>query len=87
LTAGPAQPRNADAHADGQALDGFSDEVNASDDFVAGNNGKVRFRQFAIDHMKVGTADPAGRHANSDLAIRWLRVRAFHKDQRLTGPL
>src|SRR5215831_15370112 len=38
------------------------------------NDGKSRIRQFTVNHVKVGPADPARLHADQNLAVGWLRI-------------
>ena len=53
FAAGPAEPRNADALANGKFLDAFGDLFEAADDLVAGNERQLRIWQFSIDNMKI----------------------------------
>ena len=63
-----AEPRNADTLADAQALDPGADRVNSAYDLMARDNRNVRIGQFAVDDMKVGTANTTGPHLNPYLA-------------------
>ena len=70
LSGGPAilalathlrEPPYADASADREALYSRPDRPHPSDDFVSGNHGNVRARQFAVDDVEIGSTDSAGR--------------------------
>jgi hypothetical protein len=65
---GVAEPRNADTLANAQALDFGTDRVDTAYDLVARDNRNVRVGQFAVDDMKVGTANSTGTHLDSYLA-------------------
>jgi hypothetical protein len=51
--------------------------IDAADDFVAGNDRIFDGGEFAIDDVKVGSADPARADLNADLAVARLRIRPF----------
>jgi hypothetical protein len=38
---------------------------------MSGNNRKIRFGQVAIDYVKVGSADSAGKNPNQYLSLGW----------------
>src|SRR6266581_1630361 len=67
FAAGPGEPGDADALANGKSLDAFADLFEAADDLVAGNERQFRIRQFTIDHMKVGATNRACFNADEQL--------------------
>ncbi len=94
--ASAGKPWNADALADAQRVDTGTERIDAPDDFVAGNDGQLGFRQLAVDHMQVGAADAACAHRDADLsgsgqAIRQLRPfqggARFSQQHRVHGVL
>ena len=73
--AGRAQPGHADALADGKAAHALHPmRRHAADDLVARHDRQFRVFQFAVDHMQIGAADPAGRDRDQDFA--WRRAAA-----------
>ncbi|GAB3459999.1 hypothetical protein GCM10027398_00860 [Azotobacter salinestris] len=58
LAAGVPQPGDADPLAERETLDARPNGVHPADDLVAGDD--THRRQFAVDHVQVGTAHPAG---------------------------
>jgi hypothetical protein len=71
---GVAEPRNADTLANAQALDSGTDRVDSAYDLVARDNRNVGVGQFAVDDMKVGTANTTGTHLDSYLARSGLPI-------------
>ena len=82
-TAGRTEPWHADPDADPQGFDAGSDGVDLPDDLVTGNDRQLWIGQLAVDHMQVGAADAASRHAQSDLTGPGLGVGHLRVDQRL----
>ncbi len=66
--AGMAKPGHADALADLQSADAGAKPIDASDDFMAGNDRDARIGEFAVDHMEIGAANPAGGDFQPDFA-------------------
>src|SRR5208283_5264803 len=64
-TAGVPQPRNTDALAELEPLDAPPERIDAADDLMPRDDGYMRLGQFAIDHVQVGAAHPAGAHLDS----------------------
>jgi hypothetical protein len=77
MAAGPVKPRDPDPHPDIKMVDARSDQVYSADNFMAGNDGKLGIRQFAVNHMKVCPANAAGRYQDPDLASRRQRIGAL----------
>src|SRR5262249_17875050 len=57
--AGVAEPRHANALADGKSQYVRPERGDAADDLVAGNDRQLWMRQFAVHHMQVGATDAA----------------------------
>ncbi len=70
--AGGAEPGDADALTDCQSCYSRSHGSNAPDDLMAGYDRKLRIWQFAVDHVQVGSADPAGCDLDQNFAGRRL---------------
>jgi hypothetical protein len=63
--------------------DAAADEIDAADDFMAGNDGVFDARKLGVDDMKVGPANPAGANGDANLAVARERVRALlHLERR-----
>jgi hypothetical protein len=69
-SASSTEPRHANALPDFKLVDCAADQVDAADDFVSRDDGKLGIRQLTIDDMQIGTAHPAGRHPQSHFARR-----------------
>ena len=87
MAASSAEPGNADAHAVREPSDAAADGVDPADDFVAGHDGEFWIRQFAVDDMEVGAANPAGGDPNPHLAIGRLGIGPLLKFELFAGPL
>ena len=85
--AGRAEPRNADALADFETRNAPAQRRHPADDLVAGHDGQLGMRQFAIDHMQIGPAYAAGRHRDENFARSGSRHRPLAHDERLSGPI
>src|SRR5919109_2016570 len=68
LVATPAEPGDADAIAEPEALHGFPSLLDCSHDFVTGYERKLWLGQLAINHVKVSAANRAGMNADQNLA-------------------
>ena len=62
LVAGVAEPRHADAIADGETRDAVADLLDHADDLVAGHDRQLRIRQLAGGDVQIGPADAARAH-------------------------
>src|SRR5690606_10137987 len=78
LPTGMAEPGNADALTGREAGDALAQRGDAADNLVARHDGKLRVGQFAVDKVKIGTADAAGFHLHHDLAL----ARTLHGQMR-----
>lgn len=67
--AGGAQPRHADALADGEVVDAKAEAFDQADHLVPRHDRQPQVRQFAVDHVQVGAADAAGFHAQAHFAV------------------
>ena len=85
--AGPAQPRDADPLALGEALDSFAQCRHDADRLVPRDDGIAHRRQIAVDHMQVGAADPAGMDPDQHLPRPRLRPRPLFQNKALAGPV
>ena len=77
---GRAEPRHADAVADGEALDARAERRDLADDLVAENERQLGMRQLAVDDVQIGAAHAAGRDLDEDL------VRPGHGHRKLGKP-
>ncbi len=75
MAARMAEPRNANALAETQMGDIGADRIDPSDDLMSGDDRNFRIRQFAVNDMKVGTADAASADANANFAAARHGVR------------
>jgi hypothetical protein len=46
-----------------------ADEIDAADDFVAGHDGIPDAGNLGVDHMKIGPANAARTHPDTDLSV------------------
>ena len=83
VSAGLAKPGDTDAPAYFKRVETAANPVDPSDDFVAGNDRKLRIWQFAVDDVKVSAAHAAGGDANPHLTVARLRIGPLHKLERL----
>ena len=51
-------------------------EVDAADDFMAGNDGIFDAGKLGVDDVKVGPANPAGAHLDANFAVAGEGIRA-----------
>ena len=72
--AGVAEPRNADALTELEPLDAPPERIDAADDLMPRDDGQTRLGQFAVDHVQVGAAHPAGAHLDPNLARAGLPI-------------
>ena len=69
--AGVSEPGNSDPVADPMRRDVAADEVDAADDFMAGNDWISDAGKFGVDDMKVGPADPTRAHLDANFSVAW----------------
>ncbi len=74
-TAGMAQPRNADAFADPEALHSRPEPVDPANDLMTGNDRRHRTGQFAVNDMQVRATDATGADLDANLAGPRLSIR------------
>jgi hypothetical protein len=67
--------------------DAIADHVDAADDFMPGDDGKLGIRQFTINDMQVSAAHPTCRYPHSDFARCGPGVGPFHQSERHARPL
>ena len=63
-----AQPRHADAIADGEFRDARPKRRHMADDLMAEHERELGLRQLAVEDVQIGAADAAGRDLDEDLA-------------------
>ena len=80
--AGVAEPGDSDPLADPVGGDVAADEVDAADDFMAGNDGIFDAGKLGIDDMKVGPADAAGAHLDANFSVAGEGIGALLHLQR-----
>ncbi len=81
--AGVAEPGDSHPLANPVGSDVAADEVDAADDFMAGNDRIFYAGKLGVDDVKVGPANPAGAHGDANFVIARERVRARqHLEQR-----
>src|ERR1700752_3416706 len=83
VTAGLAEPRNADTHTDDKRINVSAYCVNPTDNLVTRHDRKLGVRQFAIDHMKIGATDTASGDPPPHLAHSRQRVGPLHNSERV----
>jgi hypothetical protein len=74
VTIDAADPRNADACADGQQVRGALD--NFANNLVAGDQLRLQRRQVLLDDVQIGPADSASQHAQQHMT----RLRLWPRD-------
>src|SRR5206468_7138358 len=68
FTAGPAQPRDADALPPREPVHARADALDRADDLVAQDERQLGMRQLAVEHMQVGAAHATCLHGDKHLA-------------------
>src|SRR5271166_2138261 len=76
--AGMSEPGYPDAVADVVGRHIGANEIDAADDLMPGNNRIFDIREFPVDHMEVGPADPARTHCDADFALARPRIGPLH---------
>lgn len=84
LPASPTQPRNSHTFSGLEPFDSLTRLLDAANDFVTGNQGEFWVRQFAIDHMQIGSAHGARSDTHEHIFGAWLRNRQRMQTQRPT---
>jgi hypothetical protein len=77
LAAGRSQPGNSDAIAKLESLNSLAKPLDPTDDFMAGNQGKLWIGQLAIDNVQIGSADSTRSDAHEHFF--WTRVSDRHR--------
>ncbi len=75
MAARMAEPRNANALAKAQMGDIGADRIDPSHDLMSRYDRYFRIRQFAVNDVKIGTADAASADANANFAAARHGVR------------
>src|SRR5262249_11163970 len=85
--AGVAEP--GDAHALAQAECGHtgSERIDLADDLMTRDDRKLGMRQVSIDHVQIGPADAACRHAHPYFAGVRMPIREVAQRERLAGTI
>ena len=81
MAAGMAEPRYPHTLAKLQVFDAVSQIIDTSHDFVPGSYRIRDVRQFAIQDMQVGAADPAGSNTNADFPGARTKIRQLRPFQ------
>src|SRR5262245_16344262 len=87
MAAGHAEPRDAHAGADRGRAHAWPVRGDPPDDLMPGDHRQFRIRQLAVDQMKIGAADAAGRDVDPDLAGAGLRTRERARHEGLPRAL
>src|SRR5262249_42526089 len=87
LAAGPPEPGDSDAVADGDARDAAGDRVDGADALVAEDERQLRVREVAGHDVQIGPADAAGVDAEPDLPRRRVGVGELREAQRRPHPI
>ena len=72
--AGISEPGDSDPVTDPMCRDVAADEVDATDDFMTGNNRIFDAGKLRVDDMKVGPANPTRAHLDANLPVAGVRV-------------
>src|SRR3984885_12521858 len=80
------EPSHSDAHARLEA-DALADRVNAADNLMSRQNGKLWIRQFAVDDGEIGAADAASLDAHANLARSGRRLSPLLHDEPFVRPM
>ena len=84
LAAGRSQPRNSDAIAKLESLNSLAKPLDPTDDFMAGNQGKLWIGQLAIDNVQIGSADSTRRDTHEHFF--WTRIPDGHRSSNKRPP-
>ena len=83
MSAGVAEPGNADALADFVICHARPEGIDNADDLVSRNDGQFWIRKIAVDDVKVGSADSASLDANPNMSCLRDRIGPLFERQRL----
>jgi len=84
---GEAEPRHANALADGEASHLVADSFYTPHDLVAEYERKLRMREIAVEHMKIRAAHAASDDFDEDLVGLWPGQRQLCRAERLARPI
>jgi hypothetical protein len=87
LSAGVAQPGNADALTKAMVVNAGSDSIDAPDNLMSRNDRIFDVRQFAIQNMQIGSADAASADLHADLTSLWHGVRKLGHHEFRSRPV
>ena len=82
---GPAEPRHADAVADGEALRALAEARHPAHDLMPEDEGQFGLRKLAVENVEIGAAHAASRNLDEDLAGSGCRDFHFRGPKRLPG--
>jgi len=78
-----AEPRDADARPDGEALAPRPQLLDDTDDLMTGGDPGVPGREIAFAHMQIGSTNPTGLDANQNLAFNRNRHVRLDRPKRI----
>jgi hypothetical protein len=81
-TTSVSEPRDSNPFADPVRLDFAPDEVDTANDFVAWDDRVFDARQFRINDVKVGSADPARAYLDANFFGAWKRIITLLKPEK-----
>ena len=81
VAAGPAEPGHAHASPFLEILDTVAPGRDPADHLVARHQGQLGLGEFAVDHVQIGAADPAGGNPDEQLAGAGLGPRQLRGTQ------
>jgi hypothetical protein len=81
-----SEPGDSNSITDLMVRHAAADKVDAADDFVARNDRIFDAGKLRVDHVEIGSANPARTHLDANLPLTGDRVRAlFHLERRPRG--
>ncbi len=81
-----SKPGDSDPVTDPMCGDVAADEIDAADDFVAGNNRTFDAGKLRVDDVKVGPANPARAYLDANFSVAGVRVcPLLHLERRPRG--
>lgn len=75
LATRPSKPGSANSLTDTETVGARPDAIDEADNFVSRDHAGFWIRQFAVNHMQIGSANTTGMHADEELIRSWLRDR------------
>jgi hypothetical protein len=85
MAASMAEPGHSNPGAERQG-DALASRLDASDDLMAGDDRQLDVGQFAVDHMEVRAAHPAGLDRDTNLPRPGLRLGSVLHCEPVAGP-